>query len=63
MFGTLDLKENEQEEEYTRCRFVCLLFPFQEVGIRLDMIYPRDDRYGDTIEKEILNSIEVIKEL
>ena len=63
MFGTLDLKENEQDEEYTRCRFVCLLFPFQEVGIRLDMVYPRDDRYGDTIEKEILNSIEVIKEL
>lgn len=63
MFGTLDLIENQQEGKSTRCRFVCLLFPFKEMGIRLEVVYPREDRYGDALEKEVLNSIEVIKEL
>ncbi len=63
MFGTLDLVENEQDEESIRCRFVCLLFPFKEVGIRLEIIYPKYDRYGEALEKEVLNSIEIIKEL
>lgn len=60
LFGTLDLPK---EEDFVRCRFVTIIFPFEEVTIELQLVYPKDDRYGDSIEQRLLQSLEIIKEL
>jgi hypothetical protein len=60
LFGSMDLS---QEDENIRCRFVSVIFPFEATTVELKIIYPKDDRYGLSIEEKILASLEIIKEL
>lgn len=61
LFGSMDLSQGE--EESIRCRFVSVIFPFKATTVELKIIYPKDDRYGLSIEEKILASLEIIKEL
>ena len=60
LFGSLEVGDDKQKE---RCRFVSILFPFEQATVELKIIYPKEDRYGPVIEQRILNSIHLIKEL
>ncbi len=60
LFGTLDLPNGS---ENLRCRFVTILFPFNNGTTEIQFVFPKEDRYGEEIEKRILESIEIIKEL
>ena len=61
LFGSMDLANTS--EESVRCRFVAIIFPFETATVEVKIIYPKDDRYGPTIEEKILTSLEIIKEL
>lgn len=61
LFGSMDLQQ--EGEEGVRCRFVSIIFPFEATTVELKIVYPKDDRYGPTIEEKILASLEIIKEL
>lgn len=58
--GSLDFSDGET---VSRSTFVVLLFPFESATVELTMIYPKEDRYGLQIENQIVNSIEILKEL
>ena len=60
LFGTLDLPNGA---ENLRCRFVSIIFPFKNGTTEIQFLFSKDDRYGEEIEKRILASIEIIKEL
>lgn len=60
LFGSLDLPDGDNK---IRCRFVSIIFPFEKVTVELKLIHPKEDRYGLNIEEQILESIEIIKEL
>jgi len=60
LFGSLDFPTGENN---IRCRFVSIVFPFEKVTVELKLVHPKDDRYGLSIEEQILESIEIIKEL
>ena len=60
LFGTLDLPKGS---ESLRCRFVTIIFPFKNGTTEIQFLFSKDDRYGEEIEKRILESIEIIKEL
>jgi hypothetical protein len=60
LFGSLDFPNGESS---IRCRFVSIVFPFEKVTVELKLVHPKDDRYGLSIEEQILESIEIIKEL
>lgn len=61
LFGSMDLKQ--EGEESIRCRFVSIIFPFEGTTVEVKIIYPKEDRYGLSIEEKILASLEIIKEL
>ena len=61
LFGSMDLKQ--EGEESIRCRFVSIIFPFEGTTVEVKIIYPKEDRYGPSIEEKILASLEIIKEL
>lgn len=61
LFGSMDLKK--EGEESIRCRFVSIIFPFEGTTVEVKIIYPKEDRYGPSIEEKILASLEIIKEL
>ena len=60
LFGSLDLPSGDDK---IRCRFVSIIFPFEKITVELKLIHPKEDRYGLNIEEQILESIEIIKEL
>ncbi len=60
LFGSLEVGDDNQKE---RCRFVSILFPFEQATVELKIIYAKEDRYGPVIEERLLNSIQLIKEL
>ena len=60
LYGTLDLPNGA---ENTRCRFVSIIFPFEIGTAEMQLLFSKDDRYGEKIEEKILESIEIIKEL
>ena len=62
VFGTLDYMKIGSSER-VRCSFNSLLFTFEQGNIILTMMYEKEDRYASQIEKRIINSIELIKEL
>ena len=62
VYGTLDYPK-KGESDRVRCSFNALLFTFEEGTIILTMMYEKEDRYGSKIEKRIINSLELIKEL
>jgi hypothetical protein len=39
------------------------LFDFDQGGINLTLLYEKEDRYGPEIEKRVMDSFELIKEL
>ena len=39
------------------------LFDFDQSGINLTLLYDKEDRYGPEIEKRVMDSFELIKEL
>lgn len=62
IYGTLDYPKKKQEERI-RCNFSAYLFAFDQGTIILTLMYEKQDRYGESIEQRILNSLELIKEL
>ena len=60
LFGTLDLPIANETKRY---RFVSIIFPFEQASIELKILYEKNDRYGPAIEKRLLDSLEIIKEL
>ena len=62
IYGTLDYPKKGNEER-VRCSFNTLLFTFEEGTIIFTMMFEKDDRYAPEIEKRIINSLELIKEL
>ena len=62
VYGTLDYPKKANEER-VRCSFNTLLFTFEEGTIIFTMMFEKDDRYAPEIEKRIINSLELIKEL
>ena len=60
--GTLDYPK-KSSSKLVRCSFNALLFTFQEGTIILNMMYDKEDRYAHKIEKRIIKSLELIKEL
>ena len=40
-----------------------IIFPYDQVTISITIIYLKEDRYSDKIEKRILESLNIIKEL
>lgn len=61
LYGTLDFLDKETDN--VRCRFVSIVFPFDQGTVELRLIYPKEDRYGMEIEERLLTSVEIIKEL
>ncbi|MDA7797797.1 hypothetical protein N9H69_05725 [Flavobacteriaceae bacterium] len=62
VYGTLDYPKKKQEERI-RCNFSAYMFAFDQGTIILTLMYEKQDRYGESIEQRILNSLELIKEL
>ena len=62
IFGTLDYPK-KGEQKRVRCNYTSHLFDFEKGGINLSLLYEKDDRYGEEIEKRVIDSFELIKEL
>ena len=60
--GTLDLLNSDRKERI-RCRMRSIILPFEQVHVELRMLYVKDNRYGAEIEAQIIESLEVLKEL
>jgi len=59
-FGSLDFDENNS---LIRSSFTSIVFPYDQVTISLTIIYFKEDRYSDMVERRILESLNIIKEL
>jgi hypothetical protein len=62
IFGTLDYPKKGKNNR-VRCNYTTHVFDFDQGGINLTLLYEKDDRYGEDIEKRIIDSFELIKEL
>ena len=62
IFGTLDYPKKGKNKR-VRCNYTTHLFDFEQGGINLTLLYEKEDRYGEEIEKRVMNSFELIKEL
>tara|TARA_B100001175_G_scaffold297450_1_gene287184 strand:+ start:4142 stop:5776 length:1635 start_codon:yes stop_codon:yes gene_type:complete len=62
IFGTLDYPKKGKSKR-VRCNYTTHVFDFEEVGINLTLLYEKEDRYGKAIEKRVMDSFELIKEL
>ena len=62
IYGTLDYPKKGVEKR-VRCNYTTHLFDFEQGGINLTLLYEKEDRYGEEIEKRIVDSFELIKEL
>ena len=59
-YGSLDFGDNSILK---RSSFTSIVFPYEQVTISLTIIYLKDDRYSDKVERRILESLNIIKEL
>ena len=62
IFGTLDYPKKGKDKR-VRCNYMTHLFDFDQGGINLTLLYEREDRYGPQIEKRVMDSFKLIKEL
>ena len=62
IFGTLDYPKKGKNNR-VRCNYITHVFDFEQGGINLTLLYEKEDRYGEFIEKRIMDSFELIKEL
>ena len=62
IFGTLDYPKKGKNNR-VRCNYTTHVFDFDQGGINLTLLYEKDDRYGEDIEKRVMESFELIKEL
>ncbi|MEC8637021.1 MAG: hypothetical protein VXX99_06405 [Bacteroidota bacterium] len=62
IFGTLDYPKKGKSER-VRCNYTTHVFDFEQGGINLTLLYEKEDRYGELIEKRVMDSFELIKEL
>ena len=62
IYGTLDYPKKGQNER-VRCNYMTHLFDFDKGGINLTLLYEKEDRYATEIEKRVMDSFELIKEL
>ena len=62
IFGTLDYPKKGKDKR-VRCNYMTHLFDFDQGGINLTLLYDKEDRYGPEIEKRVMDSFELIKEL
>ena len=62
IFGTLDYPKKGKNNR-VRCNYITHVFDFDQGGINLTLLYEKDDRYGEDIEKRVMDSFELIKEL
>lgn len=62
IFGTLDYPQKGASKR-VRCQYTTLLFVYNEGTITLTCMYAKDDRYGETIETRIFNSIKLIQSI
>ena len=62
IFGTLDYPKKGKNKR-VRCNYTTHLFDFEQGGINLTLVYEKEDRYGEEIEKRVMDSFELIKEL
>ena len=60
LFGSMDLKNGNSFDRY---RFVSVVFPLDEVKISLQIIFLKNDIYGEQIEKRIFDSLEIIRKI
>ena len=59
-YGSLDFGDTSILK---RSSFTSIVFPYEQVTISLTIIYLKDDRYSDKVERRILESLNIIKEL
>jgi hypothetical protein len=62
IYGTLDYPKKGKDKR-VRCNYMTHLFDFDQGGINLTLLYEKVDRYGPKIEKRVMDSFELIKEL
>ena len=62
IFGTLDYPKKGKIKR-VRCNYTTHVFDFEQGGINLTLLYEKEDRYGESIEKRVMDSFELIKEL
>ena len=62
IFGTLDYPKKGKKKR-VRCNYITHVFDFEQGGINLTLLYEKEDRYGESIEKRVMDSFELIKEL
>ena len=62
IYGTLDYPKKGKNKR-VRCNYMTHLFDFEKGGINLTLLYEKEDRYGPAIEKRVMDSFELIKEL
>tara|TARA_S200000501_G_scaffold288230_1_gene272889 strand:- start:892 stop:2526 length:1635 start_codon:yes stop_codon:yes gene_type:complete len=62
IFGTLDYPKIGKNKR-VRCNYTTHLFDFEQGGINITLLYEKEDRYGAEIEKRVMDSFELIKEL
>jgi hypothetical protein len=62
IFGTLDYPKKGKSKR-VRCNYTTHVFDFEQGGINLTLLYEKEDRYGESIEKSVMDSFELIKEL
>ena len=62
IYGTLDYPKKGKDKR-VRCNYMTHLFDFDQGGINLTLLYEKEDRYGPEIEKRVIDSFELIKEL
>jgi len=62
IYGTLDYPKKGKDKR-VRCNYMTHLFDFDQGGINLTLLYDKEDRYGPEIEKRVMDSFELIKEL
>jgi len=62
IFGTLDYPKKGKSKR-VRCNYTTHVFDFEQGGINLTLLYEKEDRYGESIEKRVMDSFELIKEL
>ena len=62
LYGSLDYNSPKSNKS-VRKNFTNVIFDFEEGKIELVVLYQKDDRYGSGLEKRIVDSVELIKEL
>ena len=62
IYGTLDYPKKGNDKR-VRCNYTTHVFDFDQGGIELTLLFEKEDRYGESIKKRVMDSFELIKEL